>query len=88
MIIIVNGTTYPANWFWPMHSDTQLMFEIIDDRALCEIAAEFENADLITKKSETEGDASYPMTGRVLRIQRPEPDKSNVQLTVERRRTL
>lgn len=88
MIIIVNGTTYPANWFWPMYSDTQLMFEIIDDRALHEIAAEFENADMIEKKSKTEGDASYHMTGRVLRIQRPEPDKSNVQLSVERRRTI
>lgn len=86
MNIIVNGNIFPARFCWSLEMDTLLMFGIYDSRALYEVAREFENANIIEKKSETEGDAVYLNTGRVLRAIRPNAYGDEIQITIERSR--
>lgn len=86
MTIIVNGEHYPARFSWPLETDDMIMFAIYTNLALFEIARVFENAAIIEKKSETEGDAVFLNTGRVLRAIRPNADKEEVQITIERSR--
>lgn len=84
MTVIVNGKTYPANWFWPLNTDNTLRMEITDDRALFEIAQEFESAASIEKKSAEEGDLTYINNGRVLSILRPDANAPYIQIIMER----
>lgn len=86
MNIIVNGVTYPAKFCWTLENDTLIMFGIFDARPLFEVAKDFENANVIEKHSETEGNAVYKNTGRVLRAIRPDANGTEIQITVERSR--
>lgn len=84
MTIIVNGVSYPALWCWPPRTDNTLRMEIIDARPLFEIAQEFEKADVIEKISPEEGNLKFITNGRVLSILRPDAEKQNVQIILER----
>lgn len=84
MIVIVNGITHAANWCWPPRNDNTLRFEIVDDRPIFEIAKEFEKADVIEKISPEEGNLKYILNGPVLSILRPDAEKQNVQIIIER----
>ena len=86
MNIIVNGVTYPAKFCWTLENDALIMFGIFDDRPLFEVAKDFENANIIEKHSETEGNAVYKNTGRVLRAIRPNANGAEIQITIERSR--
>jgi hypothetical protein len=86
MNIIVNGVTYPAKFCWTLENDALIMFGIYDSRPLFEVAKDFENANVIEKHSETEGNAVYKDTGRVLRAIRPNANSTEIQITVERSR--
>ena len=84
MTVIVNGVSHAANWCWAPRTDNTLRMEIIDDRPLFEIAQEFEKADVIEKISPEEGNLKFIMNGRVLSILRPDAEKQNVQIIIER----
>lgn len=84
MNVIVNGKSFPALWCWPPRTDNTLRMEIVDARPLFEIAQEFEKADVIEKISPEEGKLKYILNGRVLSILRPDADKDNVQIMLER----
>lgn len=84
MTIIVNGVSCPALWCWPPRTDNTLRMEIIDARPLFEIARDFEKATVIEKISPEEGNLKYIMNGPVLSILRSDPQKENVQITLER----
>ena len=84
MTIWVNDKEIPAVWFGEVAANDSLMFGILDSRPLFEIAKDFENAARIEKRSETEGNEIYLDNGRVLSIIRPDANRENVQLTVER----
>lgn len=86
MTIIVNGKTFPARFCWTLERDSLLMVSIYDSRALFEVAEEFEKANIIERKSETEGDAVFLNTGRVLRAIRPDANNPEIQITIERSR--
>lgn len=86
MTIIVDGKIFHAKFCWTLEKDALIMFGIYDSRAVFEIARDFENADIIEKKSETEGDAVFLNTGRVLRAIRPDANGTEIQITVERSR--
>ena len=84
MTILVNDKEIPAVWFGEVDANNSIMFGIIDNRALFEIAKDFENAARIEKRSETEGNEIYIDNGRALSIIRPDANKENVQITLER----
>ena len=86
MNIIVIGVTYPAKFCWTLENDALIMFGIFDARPLFEVAKDFENANVIEKHSETEGNADYKDTGRVLRAIRPNANSTEIQITIERSR--
>lgn len=86
MNIIVNGVTYPAKFCWTLENDALIMFGIFDARPLFEVAKDFENANVIEKHSETEGNAVYKDTGRVIRAIRPNTNSTEIQITIERSR--
>lgn len=84
MTVIVNGVSYPALWCWPPRTDSTMRMEIMDARPLFEIASDFEKATVIERISEEEGNLKYILNGRVLSILRPDAEKENVQITLER----
>lgn len=84
MTIWVNDKEIPAVWFGEVAANDSIMFGIIDSRPLFEIAKDFESAMRIEKRSETEGNEIFLDNGRVLSIIRPDANRENVQLTVER----
>ena len=86
MTIIVDGKIFHAKFCWALENDALIMFGIFDDRPIFEVARDFENANVIEKKSETEGDAVYLNTGRVLRAIRPNAYGDEIQITIERSR--
>lgn len=86
MNIIVNGVIHPAKFCWTLENGAMIMFGIFDSRPLFEVAKDFENANVIEKHSETEGNAVYKDTGRVLRAIRPNANSTEIQITVERSR--
>ena len=84
MTVTVNGTSYAANWCWAPRTGNTLRLEIMDGRALYEIARDFENAYSIEKISAEEGNLRFVSNGRVLRILRPDAEKANVEIILER----
>lgn len=52
--------TFDVNWMWgPVGDDDELMLELVDDRLLSEIAADFEGVEKFERFSEAEGDLVY-----------------------------
>lgn len=86
MTIIVDGKIFHAKFCWALENDALIMFGIYNSRAVFEIARDFENANVIEKHSETEGNAVYKDTGRVLRAIRPNANSTEIQITIERSR--
>ena len=86
MTIIVDGKIFHAKFCWTLENDALIMFGIFDTRPLFEVAKDFENANVIEKHSESEGNAVYKDTGRVLRAIRPNANSAEIQITVERSR--
>ena len=80
MTIIVDGKIFHAKFCWALENDALSMFGIFDDRPI------FEVANVIEKHSETEGNAVYKDTGRVLRAIRPNANSTEIQITIERSR--
>lgn len=70
MKAIVKGKEITVNWMWLLERKDQLIFQIVDERPLSEIAADWEGAEVIERKSETEGDKTYTGYTRILRMMR------------------
>lgn len=82
------GKTFNINWIWgPLRGKNQTMIELKDDRALSEIAADFDGLETITKTDETRGqDVKEIFTGytNLVTIIR-DTAKGTVRLVLEKR---
>ena len=75
MKAIVKGKTHEVKWMWLLERKDQLIFQIVDERPLSEIAADWEGADVIERISEEEGNKTYTGYSRIARIYRKEDIK-------------
>lgn len=84
MTITAKGKTFDANWAWgPVGAKKRLIIELKEDeRALSDIAADFEGAAEIEARDEHEGNALYTGYTRLVRIERGEAVA--VQIALER----
>jgi hypothetical protein len=55
---------------WLLERKDQLIFQAVDERPLSEIIADFEDADVIERISEEEGNKTYEDYTRIARIVR------------------
>ena len=77
------GKTFEVGWMWgPVGADGLLMLEYADDRALSQIAADFEGCEHFHRESETEGDRDWDGYTRLRSVVRSGHGK--VQIALER----
>ena len=83
MHAVVKGKEIPVNWMWLFEASGQLTFEVTDARPVSEIAADFENAPVIERKSAEEGDRTYTGYTSIKRILAEKTEKGRtVQITL------
>lgn len=70
MTVTVKGKTFPVKWMWLLEATGELMLEYPEKRNMTDILADWENADVMERKSETEGDITYQGFTRIQRIVR------------------
>lgn len=70
MKAIVKGKKIEIKWMWLLERKDQVMLQLVDERPLAKIAAQWEGAEVIERKSENEGDKTYTGYTRILRIMR------------------
>lgn len=70
MKAIVKGKEISVKWMWLLERKDEVILQLVDERPLSEIAADWEGADVIERKSETEGDKTYKGYARLMRIMR------------------
>ncbi|MBR3927750.1 MAG: hypothetical protein IKJ65_01960 [Clostridia bacterium] len=75
MKAIVKGKTHDVKWMWLLERKDQLIFQIVDERPISEIAADWEGADVIERISEEEGNKTYEGYTRIARIYRKDDIK-------------
>lgn len=75
------GRTFEINWMWgPVGENDDLMLEYEDERAMAEIAADFEGCESFRRESRTEGDREWTGYTRLRSIVRS--GRGKVQLTL------
>lgn len=75
------GKTFEINWMWgPVGANDDLMLEYADDRALSEIASDFEGCERFHRESETEGNKEW--TGYTLLRSIMRSGRGKVQITL------
>lgn len=70
MKAILKEKTFDVKWMWLLERKDQVILQLVDERPLSEIAADWEGASVIERKSETEGDKTYKDYTRIMRIMR------------------
>lgn len=80
MTVTVKGKTFLVDWCWLVNRTEQLMLEYTDVRHVSEIVADWEGAEVIERKSETEGDITYEGFTSITRIIRKENGKVEIAL--------
>lgn len=70
MKAIVKGKTHDVKWMWLLERKDQVILQMVDERPISEIAADWEGAEVIERKSENEGDKTYTGYTRIMRIMR------------------
>lgn len=66
----VKGKTHDVKWIWLLERKDQVILQMVDERPISEIAADWEGAEVIERKSENEGDKTYTGYTRIMRIMR------------------
>lgn len=75
------GFEYDVDWAdGPTIVSNALIIQLKDERSLAKIAAEFENAETITRESETEGNKEWHGYTELLRVARTAPGTVTVAL--------
>ena len=80
MTVTVKGKTFLVDWCWLVNRTEQLMLEYTDARHVSEIATDWEGAEVIERKSETEGNITYEGFTSITRIIRKENGKVEIAL--------
>ena len=70
MTVTVKGKTFPVKWMWLLESTGELLLEYPEKRSMMDILADWENADVMERQSESEGDITYQGYTKVQRIVR------------------
>lgn len=72
MKAIVKGKTRNVKWMWLLERKDEVILQLVDERPLSKIAADWEGADVIERISEEEGNKTYTGYSRIARIYRKE----------------
>ena len=77
------GKTFDVNYAFAPTSKGTCMMEILDNRPIAEVAADFDGLETISRESENEGNAVYTGYDTLVSVFR-NTAKGTVQLTLER----
>lgn len=80
MTAIAKGKTFPVDWMWLMERQGELVFQYTDNRHFADIVDDWSGADVIERKSETEGDITYYGYDTISRIIRLPDGKIEIAL--------
>lgn len=80
MTVTVKGKTFPVDWMWLVKRTEELLLEYTDVRRISQIVADWENAEVIERKSETEGDITYTGFTSISRIIKKANNKVEIAL--------
>lgn len=85
MKAMAKGKTHDVNWMWLLERKDHLIFQIVDERPLSEIIADYEGADVIERISKEEGNKTYEGYTRIARIYRNDDIKRGcVEIVLEK----
>lgn len=80
MTATAKGKTFPIDWMWLMERQGELVFQYADNRHFADIVDDWSGADVIERKSETEGDITYYGYDTISRIIRLPDGKIEIAL--------
>jgi len=80
MTVTVKGKTFPVDWMWLVNRAEELLLEYTDVRHVSQIVADWENAEVIERKSETEGNITYEGFTSISRIIKKANNKVEIAL--------